>query len=75
MEKSSGLGFPGYLMSYDEMRTGHTCELCASHGDTGKRNLTTTVAATLLLWIDLTFPVCLSVCLSAPNPIPFSADS
>ena len=27
-------GFPGYLLSYDEMRTGHTCELCASHGAT-----------------------------------------
>ena len=27
-------GFPGYLMSYDEMRTGHSCELCAQHGET-----------------------------------------
>lgn len=26
--------FSGYLLSYDEMRTGHTCELCASHGAT-----------------------------------------
>ena len=27
-------GFSGFLLSYDEMRTGHTCELCASHGAT-----------------------------------------
>lgn len=33
MTQSNG-GFPGYLLSYDEMRTGHTCELCASHGAT-----------------------------------------
>ena len=33
MAASNG-GFPGYLLSYDEMRTGHTCELCASHGST-----------------------------------------
>eukprot|EP01052_Picozoa_sp_SAG31_P017178 SAG31_NODE_1164_length_9581_cov_16.106623_2_plen_723_part_00 len=31
---SSNGGFPGYLMSYDEMRTGNTCEICAGHGGT-----------------------------------------
>lgn len=32
--KGTQAGFSGYLLSYDEMRTGHTCELCASHGAT-----------------------------------------
>eukprot|EP01047_Picozoa_sp_COSAG01_P058293 COSAG01_NODE_6851_length_3469_cov_7.973294_2_plen_186_part_00 len=61
VDHSNG-GFPGYLLSYDEMRTGHTCELCAQHGATAGELLaahlrnSTTIAQSIVgrkkpLWI------------------------